>query len=83
METTKLSTKGQIVIPENIRSGIEIGTSFTIIRQNDLIVLKKIKGLDKKEEKEVKELNKIWKNIDEGKGVTLQKEKFLKEMNAW
>ncbi|MBU4116151.1 MAG: AbrB/MazE/SpoVT family DNA-binding domain-containing protein [Nanoarchaeota archaeon] len=83
METTKLSTKGQIVIPENIRSGIEIGTSFTIIRQNDLIVLKKIKGLDKKEEKEVKELNKIWKDIDEGKGVTLQKEKFLKEMNAW
>jgi len=83
METTKLSTKGQIVIPENIRSGIEIGTSFTIIRQNDLIVLKKIKGLDKKEEKEVKELNKIWKDIDEGKGITLQKEKFLKEMNAW
>lgn len=83
METTKLSTKGQIVIPENIRSGIEIGTSFTIIRQNDLIVLKKIKGLDKKEEKELKELNKIWKDIDEGKGITLQKEKFLKEINAW
>ena len=56
MEITKLSTKGQIVIPEEIRKDIESGTAFIVSRQNDLIVLKKVEGLTKQEIKEMKEL---------------------------
>jgi AbrB family looped-hinge helix DNA binding protein len=83
MKITKLSTKGQIVIPEELRQGMETGTAFMVTRQNNLIVLKKIAGLTKKEMEEMKELDKIWQEIDEGKGITQNKEEFLKEMNAW
>ena len=83
MDVTKLSTKGQVVIPEEVRKDIEVGTAFTVTKKDDLIILKKIEGLNDEEKKELEELNKIWKEIDEGKGITFTKEEFLKEMDAW
>ena len=83
MEITKLSTKGQVVIPENIRKDLEVGTAFNVFRKNDLVILKKIDDLSDKEKKEMEELSKIWKDIDEGKGITTTKENFLKEMEMW
>ncbi len=83
MEITKLSTKGQIVIPEEIRVNLEVGTPFTVTKKDDLIILKKVEGLTDMEKNEIKELNNIWKDIDAGKGITQSKQDFLKEMNAW
>jgi len=83
MEITKLSTKGQIVIPESLRKGLEVGTPFIVSRQAGLIVLKEVNGLTKEEMKEMKELDKIWKDIDSGKGTTTTAEEFLKEMKTW
>jgi len=83
MQITKLSTKGQVVIPESIRRNLKEGTSFIVTKKNDLIILKTLKGLNAREIKEMEELDRIWKEIDEGKGVTLSKEKFLKEMQMW
>lgn len=83
MKITKLSTKGQIVIPEDIRKGINVGTPFIITKKDNLIILKMVGGLTKKEMDEMKEIDKIWKEIDAGKGITLDKEEFLKEMNVW
>ena len=44
MEITKISSKGQIVIPQSIRNDMSIseGTVIAIERINDMIVLKKI-----------------------------------------
>jgi AbrB family looped-hinge helix DNA binding protein len=44
MEITKISSKGQIVIPLKIRSelGISEGSVVAVERMNDLIVLKRI-----------------------------------------
>ena len=83
METTKLSTKGQIVIPEQIRAGLEEGTSFIVTRQGNLIVLKKLDGLTKEEQKEIEEMNRIWKDIDAGQGITMNKNDFLKDLDNW
>jgi len=83
MEITKLSTKGQIVIPDSLRNGISVGTPFIVSRQGGLIVLKEVKGMNSEEIKEAKELDEIWSDIDEGKAVTLSKEEFLKDMENW
>ena len=83
MEITKLSTKGQIVIPESLRKGLQTGTPFVVSRQEELIVLKEVKDLTKEEVREMKELDKIWKEIDEGKGTTMDVEDFLKDMETW
>ena len=83
MEITKLSTKGQIVIPEKIREGIEVGTPFSVTRKDNLIILKSVKGLSEKEKKEFEELNEIWKEIDEGKCETYSEEEFFKKLKEW
>lgn len=83
MEITKLSSKGQVVIPDKLRQGIEVGTPFVVTKQNDLIILKKVDGLTEQEKEEMKELDEIWREIDEGKGVTMSKKEFFKEMESW
>ncbi len=83
MEITKLSTKGQVVIPEKIRKGIEVGTPFTITRKDNLIILKSVDGLTNKERKEIEELNKIWKGIDEGKCETYSEKEFFAKLKEW
>jgi len=83
MEITKLSTKGQIVIPESIRTGMEIGTPFIVTRRDKLIILKEINGLTKEEIEEMKELDKIWKEIDKGKCESYTEEEFFRKMKEW
>ena len=83
MEITKLSTKGQIVIPDSIRKDFEVGSVFKVMKKGNLIVLKGIEGFSKEEIEEMKELDKIWKDIDGGKGTTKSVEEFLKEMKTW
>lgn len=40
--TTKLSSRGQIVIPKDLRSDLKVGTPFIIDRKDDTIFLKKV-----------------------------------------
>jgi len=43
--TTKLSSKGQVVIPEEIRRrlGLEPGAQFVVVGEGDVVVLKALK----------------------------------------
>lgn len=83
MEVTTLSTKGQVVIPESLRRGFEIGSSFVVSKVNELIVLKPIKGLTEEEKNELKELNLIWTEIDKGKVDKYSEKEFFKAMKQW
>jgi AbrB family looped-hinge helix DNA binding protein len=42
--TTKLSSKGQVVIPEEIRLrlGLEAGAEFVVVGERDVVILKSI-----------------------------------------
>ncbi len=44
LATTKMSSKGQIVIPEDIRRrlGLKTGAQFIVVGQNDVVILKSI-----------------------------------------
>ena len=61
IETTKMSSKGQIVIPQDIREEINAkeGTIFAVLGSNDTIILKKIETPSK--ETLIKELTNIAK----------------------
>ena len=43
--TTKMSSKGQVVIPERIRQrlGLETGTQFLVLGEDGVVILKMIK----------------------------------------
>ena len=42
--TTKMSSKGQVVIPENIRKKLKLkaGSRFVVVGENDVVILKSI-----------------------------------------
>lgn len=44
--TTKLSSKGQVVIPEEIRKrlGLQAGAQFVVVGEGDVVVLKALKA---------------------------------------
>jgi bifunctional DNA-binding transcriptional regulator/antitoxin component of YhaV-PrlF toxin-antitoxin module len=83
MEVTTLSTRGQIVIPERLRSEYAVGCSFVVTKVNDLLVLKPVVGLTIAEQKELKELNKLWAEIDTGKSTKLSESEFFKALRQW
>jgi AbrB family looped-hinge helix DNA binding protein len=49
--TTRLSSKGQVVIPENVRKelGLEPGAQFVVMGEGDVVILKKIEAPDRRE----------------------------------
>lgn len=44
LATTKMSSKGQVVIPENIRKRLKLkaGSQFIVVGENDVVILKAI-----------------------------------------
>lgn len=49
--TTRMSSKGQVVIPEDVRKalGLEVGARFVVMGDGDTVVLKRIAIPDKSE----------------------------------
>jgi len=45
LATTRLSSKGQVVIPEEIRKrlGLHVGSQFVVVGENDVVILKTIR----------------------------------------
>jgi AbrB family looped-hinge helix DNA binding protein len=79
----KVSTKGQIVIPSSLRNNINVGDEFLIVKDDERIVLKNMKGVasDLKEDFLFAEkVDKAWNDYDKGKFMTKSKEDFLKEL---
>lgn len=83
MYITKLSSKGQIVLPQSMRKELPVGTAFSIIQKDDLIVLKPIPELTAEEQADIKMLERIWKEIDSGKFTRMPAEDFLRELDSW
>jgi len=81
----KVSTKGQIVIPNPLRRNIQTGDEFLIVRDDSRMILKNIKDIaqDLKEDLIFAErVEKAWQDYDKGKFVTKSKDDFLKELRA-
>jgi bifunctional DNA-binding transcriptional regulator/antitoxin component of YhaV-PrlF toxin-antitoxin module len=83
MEITRLSTKGQIVIPDKLRRGYAVGSTFVVSKVHEMIVLKPVQGLSEKEKKEIKELKSIWDEIDSGKADAYSEKEFFTAMRKW
>ncbi len=51
LATTRMSSKGQIVIPEEIRDrlGLQTGTQFVVVGDRDVVILKAISAPSMKE----------------------------------
>lgn len=85
IDITKMSSKGQIVIPQQLRNDFEEGDKIIVIRNEDQIILKKADKFDKQLEEDLKAARRIaqaWKEIEEGKSKRMSPEEFLKEIRS-
>ncbi len=86
IELTRVSSKGQVVIPFDIRKriGLKDGETLAVSTKDNLIVLKKID--DPITEDDIKTFNEIkeaWQEIDSGKAKKMNHKDFLKEISKW
>lgn len=79
LATTKMSSKGQVVIPENIRKRLRLGAGsrFVVVGQDDVIILKAIEppsmqefdNLIKKVRQKVKKAGLKRSDVDEAVSI--------------
>lgn len=80
---TKMSSKGQIVIPSELREDIKEGEKLIIIKNDNQLILEKVSKLDEKLKEDLefaRRTREAWKEIDEGKFTKYSKEEFLKQL---
>ena len=86
LEFTKTSSKGQIVLPLNIRKklGIQKGSVLSVMTKNDVIVLKKMNStLNTEDLKTLRLVEEAWKDIEKGQYRIRSKDAFFKELKEW
>jgi AbrB family looped-hinge helix DNA binding protein len=83
---TKVSSKGQIVIPTDIRKklGVKEGSVFAVTAKKDMIVFKKLDTKMKPGDlRTLKLIEEAWEDIEKGRYKVYSKEAFFKELKKW
>ncbi|MDD3175528.1 MAG: AbrB/MazE/SpoVT family DNA-binding domain-containing protein [Candidatus Nanoarchaeia archaeon] len=81
-----MSSKGQVVIPQDMRDGFTEGDKLIVIRDEDKLVLRKASELDKQflEDLEfAKRSDEAYERIKSGEGITMNFDDFIKEIKKW
>ena len=80
-----MSTKGQIVIPRDLRKDCKAGDDFLVVKDKGRIILKKMEKIAKELKEDLKfavKVEKAWQDYEKGKFKTKSREAFLKELDA-
>lgn len=85
IDVTRMSSKGQVVIPQELRQDFNEGDKIVVIRNKDQLILKKADKFDKQLEEDLivaKRIEAAWKEIEEGKFKRMPVEDFLSEIRS-
>ena len=83
---TKMSSKGQVVIPIGMREGISEGDKLIIIKNNHQIIMKKVGELDEKLKEDLefaRRTEEAYKRYEKGGFKKMDFDDFLKEIKKW
>ena len=83
---TKLSSKGQIVIPSEMRNGFSKGEKLVIIKNEGQFILKKVKDLGENFEKDLtfaKRTEEALKRYEKGLSKEMGAKDFTAEIEKW
>ncbi len=83
---TKMSSKGQVVIPAEMREGIRKGDKLILIQNKDQIILKKASKMDKnlKEDLEfARRTEEAWERYEKGEFIEMDFDEFLEKLKKW
>ena len=85
-EFSKVSSKGQVVIPKSMREQFREGEEILFIQEGDRVIIKPASSLHEhfKEELELsKRIDEAFKRYDNGEFISLSREDFLEEIEKW
>lgn len=83
---TKMSSKGQIVIPSNLRNEFNIGDKLLIIKNDHKLIIKKASEMEKNLQEDLefaRRTEEAWKKFEKGEFISMDSEDFLKEIEKW
>jgi AbrB family looped-hinge helix DNA binding protein len=83
---TKISSKGQIVIPAHLRKSFVQGEELLLIKKRDQVILQRLTNIDKKFKEDLAfalKTEKMLKKYEQGKFKQKSAKEFLKELEKW
>ena len=83
---TKMSSKGQVVIPKEIRKNIQEGEKFIVYEVEGRIIMEKVEKLSKRLREDLefaKRTEEAWKSYERGEFKSMDSKEFLKELEKW
>ena len=86
IDITRISSKGQIVIPKDMRAGFKEGEKLLIIKYKDRLILKKATSTDENFKEDVefaKRTEEALKRIEAGEYISVDSKNLFKEMMSW
>ena len=86
IDITKMSSKGQIVIPQDLREDFAEGDKIVVIRNHDQIILKKADKFDKQLAEDLefaRRTEEAYKRHEKGDFKRMSMDEFLKELETW
>lgn len=83
---TKMSSKGQIVIPIEMREGIKEGDKLVLIKNKNQIIMKKASEMDKSLAEDLefaRRTEEAYKRYEKGEFKEMDFDDFMKEAEKW
>ena len=83
---TKMSSKGQVVIPAEMREDIVEGEKIIVFKSGNQIIMKKASEMDEKMKEDLefaRRTEEAWQKIEKGEGIKMGFDEFLEEMKKW
>ena len=81
-----MSSKGQIVIPSNMREGLKEGEKFVVIKSGDRFILKSVKDFGENIADDIRfaeRTEEALERYEKGKFKKMSGEEFLEELDQW
>jgi len=78
-----MSSKGQVVIPLEMRKGLHSGEKFVIIKNNKQFILKSVKDFDENIEEDLefaRRTEEAWESYERGEFKSQSVEEFLQDL---
>ena len=83
---TKMSSKGQVVIPLNMRSDLKEGDSLVVLKNKNQIILKKASDFSENIEEDLefaRRTEEAFRRVENGEFVKVDSENLFEEMDKW
>ena len=86
LNITKMSSKGQIVIPRKMREGFAEGEKFVVIKAGKQLILKTVAAFDENIEEDLefaRRTEEALKRYEKGEFKSMDSKDFLTELEKW